>query len=100
MVMTGVRALGRIWRLIWRQADAPLARHLGQLHQHDGPERVHGFYLPSPFSSDTSSRGARELCDNLGISLGELPNLPARAAGQQASAREQMLSTSAGSLRA
>jgi len=38
-----------------------------------GPERVHGFYLPSPFSSDTSSRGARELCANLGISLGELP---------------------------
>jgi NAD+ synthase (glutamine-hydrolysing) len=38
-----------------------------------GPERVHGFYLPSPFSSETSSRGARELCANLGISLGELP---------------------------
>jgi NAD+ synthase (glutamine-hydrolysing) len=38
-----------------------------------GPERVHGFYLPSPFSSETSSRGARELCDNLGISLGVLP---------------------------
>ena len=38
-----------------------------------GPERVHGFYLPSPFSSHTSSRGARELCANLGISLGELP---------------------------
>jgi NAD+ synthase (glutamine-hydrolysing) len=38
-----------------------------------GPDRVHGYYLPSPFSSDTSSRGARELCANLGIPLGELP---------------------------
>ena len=38
-----------------------------------GPERVHGFYLPSPFSSETSGRGARDLCANLGISLGELP---------------------------
>jgi len=38
-----------------------------------GPERVHGFYLPSPYSSETSHRCARELCDNLGITLRELP---------------------------
>ncbi|HYO45809.1 MAG TPA: NAD(+) synthase, partial [Gemmatimonadota bacterium] len=38
-----------------------------------GPERVHGFYLPSPYSSETSHRCARELCDNLGITFRELP---------------------------
>ena len=38
-----------------------------------GPERVHGFFLPSPYSSETSRRCARELCDNLGISFREVP---------------------------
>jgi NAD+ synthase (glutamine-hydrolysing) len=38
-----------------------------------GKERVHGFYLPSPYSSETSRRGARELCENLGITLREVP---------------------------
>jgi NAD+ synthase (glutamine-hydrolysing) len=41
-----------------------------------GPERVHGLYLPSPFSSDTSRRGARAVCDNLGISFRELSISP------------------------
>ena len=38
-----------------------------------GPERVHGFYLPSRYSSETSRRGARELCANLGIAYREIP---------------------------
>ena len=38
-----------------------------------GPGRVHGFYLPSRYSSEASSRGARELCENLGISFHEVP---------------------------
>ena len=37
-----------------------------------GPERVHGFYLPSRYSSETSRRGARELCANLGIAYREI----------------------------
>ncbi|HET6638829.1 MAG TPA: NAD+ synthase [Gemmatimonadota bacterium] len=38
-----------------------------------GPERVHGFYLPSRYSSETSRRGARDLCANLGIAYREFP---------------------------
>jgi NAD+ synthase (glutamine-hydrolysing) len=38
-----------------------------------GAERVHGFYLPSRYSSETSRRGARELCANLGIAYREIP---------------------------
>ena len=38
-----------------------------------GPDRVHGFYLPSRYSSETSRRGARELCANLGIAYREIP---------------------------
>ena len=38
-----------------------------------GPERVHGLYLPSPWSSEASRRGARAVCENLGISFRELP---------------------------
>jgi NAD+ synthase (glutamine-hydrolysing) len=38
-----------------------------------GRERVHGFYLPSPFSSETSRGGALSLCENLGISFLEVP---------------------------
>jgi len=38
-----------------------------------GAERVHGFYLPSPYSSDVSRGGARALCENLGISHREVP---------------------------
>ncbi|HET6617628.1 MAG TPA: NAD+ synthase [Gemmatimonadota bacterium] len=37
-----------------------------------GPERVHGLYLPSPWSSESSRRGARAVCENLGISFREL----------------------------
>jgi NAD+ synthase (glutamine-hydrolysing) len=37
-----------------------------------GPERVHGFYLPSRHSSETSRRGARALCHNLGIGFAEV----------------------------
>ena len=37
-----------------------------------GEERVHGYYLPSRHSSETSRRGARALCDNLGIGFQEL----------------------------
>ncbi|HJU86484.1 MAG TPA: NAD+ synthase [Gemmatimonadota bacterium] len=38
-----------------------------------GRERVHGFYLPSRYSSETSRRGARDLCANLGIAYREIP---------------------------
>jgi NAD+ synthase (glutamine-hydrolysing) len=38
-----------------------------------GPERVHGFYLPSPFSSDESEAGARALSESLGIALTQIP---------------------------
>lgn len=37
-----------------------------------GREHVHARYLPSPYSSDTSRRGARQLCANLEISFGEI----------------------------
>jgi NAD+ synthase (glutamine-hydrolysing) len=38
-----------------------------------GSERVHGFFLPSRYSSETSRRGARALCANLGIAYREIP---------------------------
>jgi NAD+ synthase (glutamine-hydrolysing) len=38
-----------------------------------GPERVHGFYLPSRYSSETCRRGARDLCAYLGIAYREFP---------------------------
>jgi NAD+ synthase (glutamine-hydrolysing) len=38
-----------------------------------GPDRVHGFYLPSPFSTKESEAGARALCESLGIALAEIP---------------------------
>ena len=38
-----------------------------------GAERVHGFYLPSRYSSETSRRGARDLCANLGMAYREIP---------------------------
>lgn len=37
-----------------------------------GSEHVHARYLPSPYSSKTSRAGALALCDNLGISFGEI----------------------------
>jgi NAD+ synthase (glutamine-hydrolysing) len=37
-----------------------------------GRERVHGYYLPSRYSSETSRRGARALCSNLGIDFVEV----------------------------
>jgi NAD+ synthase (glutamine-hydrolysing) len=37
-----------------------------------GRERVHGYYLPSRYSSETSRRGARTLCANLGIGFVEV----------------------------
>ncbi|HEU4464165.1 MAG TPA: NAD+ synthase [Gemmatimonadota bacterium] len=37
-----------------------------------GKERVHGYYLPSRYSSETSRRGARALCANLGIGFEEV----------------------------
>ena len=38
-----------------------------------GSERVHGFYLPSPFSSEESEAGARALSESLGIALDVIP---------------------------
>ncbi|MGH7556356.1 MAG: NAD+ synthase [Gemmatimonadota bacterium] len=38
-----------------------------------GPERVHGFYLPSPYSTEASESGARALCESLGIACDEIP---------------------------
>jgi NAD+ synthase (glutamine-hydrolysing) len=37
-----------------------------------GPERVHGYYLPSPYSSEESRSGACAVAENLGISFGEI----------------------------
>ena len=37
-----------------------------------GPERVHGYYMPSPFSTEESREGARAVAANLGISYGEI----------------------------
>jgi NAD+ synthase (glutamine-hydrolysing) len=37
-----------------------------------GPERVHGYYLPSPYSTEESRSGARAVAENLGISFGEI----------------------------
>jgi len=37
-----------------------------------GPDRVHGFYLPSGFSSEESREGARGVAAGLGISYGEI----------------------------
>lgn len=37
-----------------------------------GEDRVHGYYLPSRYSSEISRRGARSLCANLGIRLMEI----------------------------
>ncbi|MGH7587458.1 MAG: NAD+ synthase [Gemmatimonadota bacterium] len=38
-----------------------------------GAERVHGFYLPSPYSTEESEAGARALCESLGIAFDEIP---------------------------
>ncbi|MGH7563614.1 MAG: NAD(+) synthase, partial [Gemmatimonadota bacterium] len=38
-----------------------------------GAERVHGFYLPSPYSSGESEAGARALCESLRIAFDEIP---------------------------
>jgi NAD+ synthase (glutamine-hydrolysing) len=38
-----------------------------------GAGRVHGFYLPSRYSSEASRRGARDLCANLEIAYREIP---------------------------
>jgi len=38
-----------------------------------GSDRVHGFYLPSAYSSEESRLGARAVCENLGISHREVP---------------------------
>jgi NAD+ synthase (glutamine-hydrolysing) len=38
-----------------------------------GAERVHGFYLPSPYSTEESEAGAHALCENLGIAFDEIP---------------------------
>src|SRR5688572_7288491 len=37
-----------------------------------GPDRVHGIYMPSPFSSEESRDGARGAAENLGISYAEI----------------------------
>jgi NAD+ synthase (glutamine-hydrolysing) len=37
-----------------------------------GPERVHAYYMPSPYSSDESRAGAETLCRNLGIAFDEI----------------------------
>ncbi|MFN2383564.1 MAG: NAD+ synthase [Gemmatimonadota bacterium] len=37
-----------------------------------GPERVHGYYLPSPYSAAESGAGARALVEALGITGGEI----------------------------
>jgi NAD+ synthase (glutamine-hydrolysing) len=37
-----------------------------------GPERVHGCYMPSPYSSHESRAGAETLCQNLGIAFDEI----------------------------
>ncbi|HUP19631.1 MAG TPA: NAD+ synthase [Gemmatimonadota bacterium] len=38
-----------------------------------GAERVHGYSLPSPYTSEESRRLARALAENLGIHFGEIP---------------------------
>jgi len=38
-----------------------------------GPDCVHAYYMPSPYSSDESRRLAREACRNLGVEWGEIP---------------------------
>ncbi|MDX1623865.1 MAG: NAD+ synthase [Gemmatimonadota bacterium] len=38
-----------------------------------GPENVHGYLMPSRFTSDESARLARATADNLGIHYGEIP---------------------------
>ena len=38
-----------------------------------GGERVHGFYLPSPYSTEESEAGAHALSESLGIALTEIP---------------------------
>ncbi len=37
-----------------------------------GPERVHGYYMPSSYSSQESQAGAEALCRNLGIAFDEI----------------------------
>ncbi len=37
-----------------------------------GAERVHGYFLPSPFSSEESREGARRVAASLGIAFGEI----------------------------
>ena len=37
-----------------------------------GAKRVHGVYLPSPYSSKESEAGARELCESLGVASQEI----------------------------
>ena len=37
-----------------------------------GPERVHAYYMPSPYSSHESQAGAEALCLNLGIDFDEI----------------------------
>ncbi len=38
-----------------------------------GPERVHGYSMPSRYTSELSRRLARELAESLGVGFGEIP---------------------------